>query len=47
MIAIAYPREKDKLKAMPQEVQKLQILDTEYGASRSKDEDDGGYIIVV
>ena len=52
MIEIAYSREKDKLKAIPQEVQEtiegiLQILDTEYGADRNRYEDDGGYVIVV
>ncbi|APF21399.1 hypothetical protein ONV75_18645 [Clostridium sp. LQ25] len=52
MIEIAYLREKDILKIKPQEVQEtiqeiLQILDIEYGTSRNKYEDDGGYVIVV
>jgi hypothetical protein len=52
MVQIAYLREKDKIKAMPQEVQEiiqgiLQILDTEYGADRNTYEDDGGYVLVV
>ncbi|MBU3190159.1 hypothetical protein K9O30_13705 [Clostridium bowmanii] len=52
MIEIAYLKEMDKLKDMPQEVQEkiqgiLKILDSEYGADRRKYEDNGGYIIVV
>ncbi|WP_346962242.1 hypothetical protein [Clostridium sp.] len=52
MVEIAYEREKEIFKTMPQEVQEiiegiLQILDKEYGSSRNKYEDDGGYIIVV
>lgn len=52
MIEIAYSREKDKLKAMSQEVQDtiqgiVQILDAEYGADRKQYEDNGGYVIVV
>jgi hypothetical protein len=51
MIKLAYLKEKDKLKAMPQEVQDtilgiLQILDSEYGKDRNF-KDDGGYVIVV
>lgn len=52
MIEIAYLREKDILKIKPQEVQEtiqeiLQILDIEYGTSRNKYEDAGGYVVVV
>lgn len=52
MIEIAYEREKEILKALANEVQEaiqgiLQILDNEYGYSRNKYEDDGGYVIVV
>jgi hypothetical protein len=52
MIEIAYSTEKDILKTMPQEVQEnirgiLQILYAEYGSSRNKYEDDGGYTIVL
>jgi len=48
MIEILYSREKDKIKAMTQEIQEtiqgiLQILDTEYGADRNKNEDNGGH----
>lgn len=51
MIEIAYLREKNKIKAMPQEVQEtifgiLQVLESEYGKDR-KCEDYGGYILVV
>lgn len=52
MIEVSYLQEKGKVKSLPQEVQEvvgsiLEILDSEYGAERSKYEDDGGYIIVV
>ncbi len=52
MIEIAYSKEKEILRNMPQEVQEtvreiLQILDSEYGADRNKYEDNGGYVIVV
>lgn len=52
MIEIAYSKEKEIFRNMPQEVQEtvreiLQILDSEYGADRNKYEDDGGYVIVV
>lgn len=52
MIEIAHSTEKGILKNMTQEVQKvimgiLEILDTEYGASRNKYEDDGGYVVVI
>lgn len=52
MIEIAYLREQEVLKTMPQEVQKtieeiLHILDSEYGANRNRYEDDGGYVVVV
>lgn len=51
MIRIAYLREKHKIKALPQEVQKiilgiLQVLESEYGKER-KLEDDGGYVMIV
>jgi hypothetical protein len=51
MIEIAYLKEKDKIKSMPQEVQEtilgiLQVLELEYGKDR-KYEDDGGYVVVV
>lgn len=49
MIEIAYLKEKDKIKTMPQEVQVtilgiLQVLESEYGKDR-KYEDDGGYVV--
>lgn len=52
MIEIANLKEKDKIKTMPKEVQEiiegiLQILDAEYGSSRDKYEEDGGFVIVV
>ncbi|AVQ37751.1 hypothetical protein C7M56_03260 [Clostridium botulinum] len=52
MMEIAYLREKEILKTIPQEVQEtilgiLQILDIEYGANRNKYKDDGGYVIIV
>ncbi|SHH32384.1 hypothetical protein SAMN02745196_00008 [Clostridium collagenovorans DSM 3089] len=52
MIEVSHLNEKEKLKALPHEVQEtiegiLQILDTEYGANRNKYEDDGGYVVVV
>lgn len=52
MIEIAYLKEKDKMKTIPKEVQKiiegiLQILDAEYSSSRNKYEDDGGFVIVI
>lgn len=50
MIEITYSREQDTLKDLPHDVQKviqgiLQVLDKEYGASRNKYEDNGGYVI--
>lgn len=52
MIEVSHLNEKERLKALPQEVQEtiqgiLQILDSEYGADRDKYEDDGGYVIVI
>lgn len=52
MIKLAYSKEKNKLKTIPQEVQDtilgiLQVLESEYGANRDIYEDDGGYVIVV
>lgn len=52
MVEIAYEREKEIFKTMTQEVQEiieeiLQILDDEYGCSKNKYKDDGGYIIVI
>lgn len=51
MIKLAYLKEKDKIKTMPQEIQNtilriLQVVDLEYGKDR-KYEDDGGYVIVI
>lgn len=52
MIELAYLAGMDKVKSIPEEVQKviggiLQVLDSEYGANRDKYEDDGGYVVVV
>ena len=51
MIEIAYLKEKDKIKSMPQEVGDvilgiLEILSSEYGEDRNY-EDDGGYVVVI
>lgn len=51
MIEIAYLKERDKIKSIPQEVQEiilevLQVLESEYGKDR-KYEDDGGYVVIV
>lgn len=51
MIEIAYLKEKDKIKAMPQEVQEiileiLHVLESEYGKDR-RYEDDGGYVVIL
>lgn len=51
MIEIAYLKEKDKIKSMPQEVQNtilgiLEILSSEYGEDRNY-KDDGGYVVVI
>lgn len=52
MIELCYLRVHEKVKSLPKELQEtiqgiLQILDTEYGADRNKNEDDGGYVLVV
>lgn len=52
MIEIAYLKESDKIKQLPQETQEiilstLKVLESVYGANRNKYEDDGGYVIVV
>lgn len=48
MIELCYLRKHEKVKSLPKELQEtiqgiLQILDTEYGADRNKNEDDGGF----
>lgn len=52
MVQLAYLKEMDKVKSMPQEVQEvikgiLEVLDEEYGADRDKYEDYGGDVLVV
>ena len=52
MIEIAYLKEKEKLKNLPQEVKLtvldiVKVLDSEYGEDRDKYLDCGGYVIVV
>ena len=52
MIQLAFKKEPNNVKSMPQEAQEviagiLEILDREYGADRNKYEDDGGYVVIV
>lgn len=52
MIEVSHLNEKERLVALPQEVQEtilciLQILDIEYGADRNKYKDDGGYVAIL
>lgn len=52
MIELAYLLDMNKVKSLPEEVQKvvkgiLQVLDSGYGDNRDKYEDDGGYVVVV
>jgi hypothetical protein len=51
MIEVAYLKEKDKLKAIPHEVQEtvfgiLEVLDSKYGVDRNY-KDDGGYVAIL
>lgn len=52
MIQLAFKKELNNVKSMPQEVQEsikeiVEILDIEYGANRKRYEDAGGYVVVV
>ncbi|NMM65254.1 hypothetical protein HBE96_21965 [Clostridium sp. P21] len=52
MIELAYLTDMNKVKALTDEVQNiiegiLHVLDSEYGTSRDKYEDDGGYVVVI
>ena len=52
MIEIAHLKESDKIKEIPRGLQEIILkivvkLDSEYGVTRSKYEDDGGYVIVI
>lgn len=51
MIELAYLKEKEKIKSMPQEVQEtilgiLEVLDSEYGADRNY-KDYGGLVLII
>lgn len=51
MIEIAYLKEEDRIKLMPQEIREtvlgiLTVLESEYGKDR-KYEDDGGYVVIL